>query len=74
MRTSDLIRLNTRIAWRLKEITTQDIWLICDISNVFNVRTTNDPDAYEQRDLPTFGTALTRGSPLNAELALRYVF
>ncbi|HEY1101616.1 MAG TPA: hypothetical protein VGF99_21940, partial [Myxococcota bacterium] len=74
IRTADVLRLNARIAWRLKQITTQDIWLICDVSNIFNIRTPNSIDAYEQRDVPTYGTVLSKASPLNAELALRYMF
>ena len=73
-RTPDIFVMNTRLAWRLKEITTQDIWLICDVSNIFNLRTSQSLDAYEQRDVPTFGNTLSKRSPLNAELALRYVF
>jgi hypothetical protein len=74
IRTPDVFRMNARVAWRLKDLTTQDIWLIADVSNVFNMRTPQGIGAYEQRDLPTFGKQLSRASPLSAELAVRYMF
>jgi hypothetical protein len=70
-RTPDVFLLNARLAWRLKELTTQDIWLIADIFNVLNTRPAN---AFETRDLPNFGQALGRGGPLNAQVAVRYQF
>ena len=70
-RTPDILRVSSRIAWRLKEITTQDIWLICDVTNVFNNRTSGD---IEQRDVATFNKVLSKANPLSAELALRYMF
>jgi hypothetical protein len=70
-RTPDVLVLNARVAWRLKELTTQDIWLIADVFNILNTRPTDD---FEERNLPTFGQALGRGGPMNAELAIRYQF
>lgn len=75
-RTPDTFFLNARVAWRLKELTTQDIWLIADVFNVFNSR---PPNNFEQRDLPagsptTFGQAQGKGGPLNAQVAVRYQF
>ncbi len=70
-RTPDVLRVSSRLAWRLKELTTQDIWLICDVTNVFNNRTSGD---IETRDVANFGKTLSKASPLSAELALRYMF
>lgn len=70
-RTPDTFFLNARVAWRLKELTTQDIWLIADLFNVLNTR---PPTGFETRDLPTFGQAQGRGSPMSANLAVRYQF
>ncbi len=75
-RTPDTFFLDVRAAWRLKQLTTQDIWLIADVFNVFNSRPAT---TFENRDLPAggatqFGQALSRESPLHAEVALRYVF
>jgi hypothetical protein len=71
LRLPDAFQVNTRLAWRLKELTTQDIWLIADVTNVFNTRPTT---SIENRDLPEFGKALTRGSPMSVTLAARYMF
>jgi hypothetical protein len=70
-RTPDIFVLNARLAWRLKELTTQDIWLIADVFNVLNTRPAN---AFETRDLPNFGQPLGRGGPMNAQVAVRYQF
>ncbi len=70
-RTPDVFTLNARVAWRLKELTTQDIWLIADIFNVLNTR---PPNTFENRDLPNFGQALGRGGPMNGQVAVRYQF
>lgn len=76
VRLPDQFFVNTRLAWRLKELTTQDIWLVADVVNVLNSRPTT---AIETRDLPagsptTFGQALSKGNPTNVTLALRYMF
>jgi hypothetical protein len=75
-RTPDVFRLDARFAWRLRELTNQDIWLIADVFNLFNTR---PPVDFEVRDLPPggatqFGDVLGRGSPLQAQVALRYMF
>lgn len=70
-RTPDIFTLNARLAWRLKELTTQDIWLIADVFNVLNTR---PQDLFEVRNLPEFGQARGRGSPMNAQVAIRYQF
>jgi len=79
LRLPDTFFLNARLAWRLKELTTQDIWLIADIFNVLNSRPPTRAEDIEQRDLPAgsptqFGNVLGRGSPLNAQIAVRYQF
>ncbi len=76
LRLPDTFQVDARVAWRLKELTTQDIWLIADVFNVFDSRPTI---AIEDRDLPPgsptqFGQAIARGSPLTAQLAVRYLF
>jgi hypothetical protein len=76
LRLPDRFSTNIRVAWRLKELTTQDLWLIADVFNVFNARPVTD---IENRDLapgsPTqFGQALSRGDPLNVQLGLRYIY
>jgi hypothetical protein len=76
IRLPDTFIVNTRLAWRLKELTTQDIWLIADVFNLLNTRPTT---SIENRDLPpgsptVFGQALSRGAPTNVSLALRYMF
>lgn len=75
-RTPDVFFLDARVAWRLKELTTQDIWLIADVFNVLNSR---PPTDFETRDLPAssttqFGQPQGRGSPLSAQVAVRYQF
>ncbi len=75
-RTPDTFFLNTRLTWRLKELTTQDIWLIADVFNVLNSRPAT---SFETRDLapgsPTqFGQVLSRGGPMTAQVAVRYQF
>ncbi len=75
-RRPDTFFLDMRLAWRLKELTTQDIWLIADVFNVFNSR---PPSDFEERNLepgsPTqFGQPLSRGGPMNAQVAVRYEF
>ena len=70
-RTPDTVFVDARVAWRLKELTTQDIWLMVDIFNLFNAR---PPTAFETRNLANFGQPLGRGAPLNAQVALRYAF
>jgi hypothetical protein len=70
-RTPDVFSLNARLAWRLKELTTQDIWLIADVFNVLNTRPAS---GFETRDLPAFGQSLGRGGPMNAQVAVRYQF
>lgn len=77
LRTPDVFFTNVRLSWRLKELTTQDIWLIADVFNLFNTRPVTsienrnitDPNAPTQ-----FGDALGRGDPLSASLAVRYMF
>jgi hypothetical protein len=77
LREPDFFQVDARIAWTLKELTTQDIWLIADVFNVFNNRPIT---AFENRDLPEggdgnhFGDALARGGPTSVTLALRYMF
>lgn len=71
IRTNDTFFLDARVAWRLKELTTQDIWLIADVFNVLNSR---PPALFETRDLPTFGQPQGRGGPLSGQVALRYQF
>lgn len=75
-RTPDTFFLDARIAWTLKELTTQDIWLIADVFNLLNSR---PPNTFEQRDLPpgsptSFGQAQGRGGPASAQVAVRYQF
>lgn len=75
-RTPDVFFLDARAAWTLKELTTQDIWLILDVFNVLNSR---PPSDFETRDLPDsadtkFGDPQGRGEPLNAQVAIRYQF
>jgi hypothetical protein len=41
---------------------------------VFNVLNTRPQNAFETRDLPTFGQSLGRGGPMNAQVAVRYQF
>lgn len=68
---------NVRFAWRLKELTSQDIWLIADVYNLFNsrpvtsveTRNITDPNAPTQ-----FGDPLSRGDPMSASLAVRYQY
>jgi hypothetical protein len=76
LRLPDVFQTNVRVAWRLKELTTQDIWLIADVFNVFNARPVND---IEDRDLPAgsptqFGQALSRRDPLSVQLGIRYTY
>lgn len=76
LRLPDRFDVDVRFAWRLLELTTQDIWLIADVRNLFNARPTT---AIENRNLPAggatqFGDALSRASPTSAELAFRYMF
>lgn len=76
LRLPDQFIVDLRVAWRLKELTTQDIWLIADIENVLNSRPTT---AIENRNLPpggatAFGDPIARGDPTNVTLALRYMF
>ena len=76
LRMPDRFATNIRVAWRLKELTTQDIWLIADVFNVFNARPVT---SIEDRALPAgsptqFGQALSRGDPLNVQLGLRYIY
>ncbi len=76
LRFPDTFATNVRVAWRLKELTTQDIWLIADVFNIFNARPTND---IEDRNLPPgsptqFGQALSRTDPLNVQLGIRYTY
>jgi hypothetical protein len=75
-RTPDIFFIDARVAWRLKELTTQDIWLIADVFNLLNTRPPND---FELRDLPAgdgpqFGDVLGRAGPMNAQVAVRYMF
>jgi hypothetical protein len=75
-RLPDQFEIDVRLAWRLKELTTQDIWLIADIENVLNARGTT---SIENRNLPaggatSFGDPTSRGNPTNVTLALRYMF
>lgn len=77
LRMPDVFYTNVRFAWRLKELTTQDIWLIADVYNLLNTRPINsvenrnitDPNAPTQ-----FGDPLGRGDPMSASLAVRYMF
>lgn len=76
LRLPDTFRVDVRFAWRLKELTTQDIWLIADVENILNTRPTT---SIENRNLPaggatSFGDPLSRGDPTNVTLALRYLF
>jgi hypothetical protein len=66
--------VDIRATWRLKELTGQDIWLIGDVSNLLNNRTPAATEAYEQRDVADFGKQLTKATPTNATLAVRYMF
>jgi len=75
-RSPDVFAIDARVAWRLKELTTQDIWLIADVFNLLNTR---PPVAFETRDLPQgdgpqFGDVLGRGGPMNAQIAIRYMY
>lgn len=70
-RTPDVFFTDVRVAWRLQELTGQDIWLMADLFNLFNSR---PPAQFEDRDVPAFGNALGRGGPLNAQVAVRYQF
>lgn len=70
-RTPDTFFLNARVAWRLKELTTQDIWLIADLFNLLNSR---PPSDFETRNVATFGQPQGRGGPMSAEVAVRYQF
>jgi Carboxypeptidase regulatory-like domain/TonB dependent receptor/TonB-dependent Receptor Plug Domain len=76
LRLPSYFRLDARVAWRLKELTTQDIWLIADVRNLLNNRPTT---GVENRNLPAgsptaFGQPTSRDSPTQVELALRYMF
>lgn len=76
LRLPDTFSMDLRASWALKELTGQNIVLLADIFNVFNTRPVT---SFESRDLPAgsptqFGDPLTRGGPLNAQLALRYQF
>jgi hypothetical protein len=76
LRFPDHFFVSARVAWRLKELTTQDIWLIADVSNLFDSR---PPISIEDRDLPPgsptqFGQVLAKGGPTAVQLALRYMF
>ena len=76
LRLPDTFNVDIRLAWRLKELTTQDIWLIADIENVFNSRPTT---SFENRNLApggatSFGDPLSRGDPTNVSLAVRYMY
>jgi hypothetical protein len=75
-RSPDTFVVDARVAWRLRDLTTQDIWLLVDVFNLLNTR---PPVDLEVRDLPAgaatqFGDVLGRGGPLNAQFALRYLF
>lgn len=72
-RTPDRLTLRARILWRLKELTTQDIWLIADVDNLLNLRPAT---AIEERSGPDFvrGTVIDRASPLRGRVAIRYRF
>ena len=70
-RAPDTFIASARVAWRLKELTTQDIWLIADVFNVFNAR---PPTSFNLQDGPDFGKPQSKGGPLNAQVAVRYMF
>ena len=76
LRLPDVFAVNARLAWRLKQLTNQDIWLIADVSNVFNTRPVNNIENRNQTaDSPTqFGDPLGIGAPLRATVAVRYMF
>ncbi|MCC7070522.1 MAG: TonB-dependent receptor [Deltaproteobacteria bacterium] len=77
LRLPDFFYTNVRLAWRLKELTSQDIWLIADVVNLLNTR---PPLGIETRNItdpnaPTqFGDPIGRGDPTSISLALRYQF
>lgn len=74
LRLPDRFTLNARVVWSLKELTTQDIWLIADVFNVLNSRPITAVESRFIGDGSTFEKPLSRGGPLNAQVGLRYKF
>ncbi len=75
LRVPDNFLVNLRLAWRLKELTTQDIWLITEVRNILDRRPAT---RIEERAITVgdtrFGQAIQREAPLRASVAIRYVF
>jgi hypothetical protein len=75
LRLPDQFQVDMRLSWKLKELTTQDIWVILEIRNVLNQRpTTAVEERYLLNDPTAFGQPISRVEPLRATLGLRYRF
>jgi hypothetical protein len=68
-RTPDLLQIDTRIAWDLHPLIHQHLVLIADLFNLFNL---SGATSVTNNDVPTFGTAAGRQSPLRFQIGLRY--
>lgn len=73
LRLPDQLTVNARLAWRLLELTDQDIWIVGELRNVLNQR---PAQTLEERDLGSgaFGATTSRSEPMGATLGLRYRF
>lgn len=70
-RLPDIMTINLRLAYDLKELTGQQFTVIADAFNLLNAST---PTNLIQTDVPTFGQASARMQPLRVQLGLRYQY
>jgi hypothetical protein len=70
-RAPDLLQVDARVSWDLHPLTHQHIVLLADLFNLFNL---SGATSVTSSDVPTFGQAAGRQSPLRFQLGLRYLY
>ena len=73
LRQADYTRLDLHVGYSFKELTGQDLELLCDITNLLNLQTVTSVEQ-NMTDTGNWGQPSNRQSPFQAELGLSYKY